>query len=169
MLDAITCQIYMLQKHIHFMLVKLLAVFLMKISINLNTICIQTCFVLSASTLMYLGGVIVTCLLILLSRAYQLIQMLLLIFFSEWLELFFLKIILLIASRIILLKICWYFLGPNLNGLFGRQSGTTAGYSYSTANKNMAVIWQESTLYDYLLNPKKVLLLISSLLFVLEI
>ncbi|KAJ8510970.1 hypothetical protein OPV22_001404 [Ensete ventricosum] len=45
--------------------------------------------------------------------------------------------------------------GPNLNGLFGRQSGTAPGYSYSTANKNMAVIWQESTLYDYLLNPKK--------------
>ncbi|KAJ8477012.1 hypothetical protein OPV22_020739 [Ensete ventricosum] len=45
--------------------------------------------------------------------------------------------------------------GPNLNGLFGRQSGTTPGYSYSAANKNMAVIWGESTLYDYLLNPKK--------------
>ncbi|XP_059596978.1 cytochrome c isoform X1 [Vitis vinifera] len=46
--------------------------------------------------------------------------------------------------------------GPNLNGLFGRQSGTTAGYSYSAANKNMAVAWGENTLYDYLLNPKKV-------------
>lgn len=46
--------------------------------------------------------------------------------------------------------------GPNLNGLFGRQSGTTPGYSYSTANKNMAVNWEEKTLYDYLLNPKKV-------------
>ncbi|CAI0378395.1 unnamed protein product [Linum tenue] len=45
--------------------------------------------------------------------------------------------------------------GPNLNGLFGRQSGTTAGYSYSAANKNMAVNWGENTLYDYLLNPKK--------------
>ncbi|KAK7256356.1 hypothetical protein RIF29_29798 [Crotalaria pallida] len=45
--------------------------------------------------------------------------------------------------------------GPNLNGLFGRQSGTTPGYSYSAANKNMAVIWEEKTLYDYLLNPKK--------------
>lgn len=45
--------------------------------------------------------------------------------------------------------------GPNLNGLFGRQSGTTAGYSYSNANKNMAVNWGENTLYDYLLNPKK--------------
>ena len=43
-----------------------------------------------------------------------------------------------------------------MNGLFGRQSGTTAGYSYSAANKNMAVVWEETTLYDYLLNPKKV-------------
>ncbi|XBJ18118.1 hypothetical protein VPH35_009363 [Triticum aestivum] len=46
--------------------------------------------------------------------------------------------------------------GPNLHGLFGRQSGTTAGYSYSAANKNKAVEWEENTLYDYLLNPKKV-------------
>ncbi|KAJ4950511.1 hypothetical protein NE237_027343 [Protea cynaroides] len=45
--------------------------------------------------------------------------------------------------------------GPNLNGLFGRQSGTTPGYSYSSANKNMAVMWEEKTLYEYLLNPKK--------------
>ncbi|KAF8411907.1 hypothetical protein HHK36_004465 [Tetracentron sinense] len=48
------------------------------------------------------------------------------------------------------------FFGPNLNGLFGRQSGTTPGYSYSAANKNMAVMWEEKTLYDYLLNPKKI-------------
>ena len=52
----------------------------------------------------------------------------------------------------------WKFAGPNLNGLFGRQSGTTAGYSYSAANKNMAVTWEEKTLYDYLLNPKKVMI-----------
>uniref|UniRef100_A0A804Q0A8 Cytochrome c domain-containing protein n=1 Tax=Zea mays TaxID=4577 RepID=A0A804Q0A8_MAIZE len=44
---------------------------------------------------------------------------------------------------------------PNLNGLFGRQSGTTAGYSYSAGNKNKAVVWEEDTLYEYLLNPKK--------------
>lgn len=50
------------------------------------------------------------------------------------------------------------FVGPNLNGLFGRQSGTTAGYSYSAANKNKAVIWEEKALYDYLLNPKKVVI-----------
>lgn len=53
-------------------------------------------------------------------------------------------------------NVAWNLAGPNLNGLFGRQSGTTPGYSYSAANKNMAVIWEEKTLYDYLLNPKKV-------------
>ncbi|XP_011005185.1 PREDICTED: cytochrome c-like [Populus euphratica] len=53
--------------------------------------------------------------------------------------------------------LCFYLSAnrPNLNGLFGRQSGTTAGYSYSAANKNRAVTWEEKTLYDYLLNPKK--------------
>ena len=45
--------------------------------------------------------------------------------------------------------------GPNLGGLFGRTSGTAAGYSYSSANKEKAVTWGEDTLYDYLLNPKK--------------
>lgn len=58
------------------------------------------------------------------------------------------------------LTLIWFLTGPNLNGLFGRQSGTTPGYSYSAANKNMAVIWQENTLYDYLLNPKKVIKLV---------
>eukprot|EP01025_Chloroclados_australasicus_P047794 TRINITY_DN5392_c0_g1_i1.p3 TRINITY_DN5392_c0_g1~~TRINITY_DN5392_c0_g1_i1.p3 ORF type:complete len:117 (-),score=8.43 TRINITY_DN5392_c0_g1_i1:288-638(-) len=45
--------------------------------------------------------------------------------------------------------------GPNLGGLFGRQSGTIASFAYSRANKDKAVIWQEETLYEYLLNPKK--------------
>jgi len=45
--------------------------------------------------------------------------------------------------------------GPNLGGLFGRQSGQAAGFAYSKANKEKAVIWKEDTLYDYLLNPKK--------------
>lgn len=46
--------------------------------------------------------------------------------------------------------------GPNLSGLFGRTSGTTAGYTYSKANKDKAVDWSEEHLYEYLLNPKKV-------------
>mmetsp|Transcript_28923 Transcript_28923/g.57813 ORF Transcript_28923/g.57813 Transcript_28923/m.57813 type:complete len:104 (-) Transcript_28923:112-423(-) len=45
--------------------------------------------------------------------------------------------------------------GPNLHGLFGRQSGLAEGYSYSTANKTSGVVWGEDTLFEYLLNPKK--------------
>ncbi len=45
--------------------------------------------------------------------------------------------------------------GPNLGGLFGRTSGSVAGFAYSKANKEAAVEWKEETLYDYLLNPKK--------------
>lgn len=79
----------------------------------------------------------------------------------------FIFIIIVMRSKFGLLK---YVAGPNLNGLFGRQSGTAPGYSYSAANKSMAVIWGENTLYDYLLNPKKVLLysLLSNLFFILS-
>lgn len=49
----------------------------------------------------------------------------------------------------------FYQQGPNLGGLFGRVSGTTEGFAYSAANKNKGVKWDETTLYDYLLNPKK--------------
>jgi hypothetical protein len=35
------------------------------------------------------------------------------------------------------------------------QSGQVEGFSYSKANKEKAVHWEETTLYDYLLNPKK--------------
>jgi cytochrome c2 len=45
--------------------------------------------------------------------------------------------------------------GPNLGGLFGRTSGTQAGFAYSKANKEKAITWNEDTLYEYLLNPKK--------------
>ena len=45
--------------------------------------------------------------------------------------------------------------GPNLGGLFGRVAGQAAGFSYSKANTESGVTWNESTLYDYLLNPKK--------------
>lgn len=45
--------------------------------------------------------------------------------------------------------------GPNLGGIFGRQSGQAEGYSYSKANVDKAVIWSEDTMYEYLLNPKK--------------
>ncbi|KAI9595274.1 cytochrome c [Syncephalis fuscata] len=45
--------------------------------------------------------------------------------------------------------------GPNLHGLFGRKSGTVEGFAYTSANKDKGVIWEEQTLFDYLLNPKK--------------
>jgi len=45
--------------------------------------------------------------------------------------------------------------GPNLNGIFGRQSGQAAGYDFSKANKDSGVTWGEDTLFDYLLAPKK--------------
>merc|ERR1712146_36235 len=45
--------------------------------------------------------------------------------------------------------------GPNLHGLFGRQSGTVAGFNYTKANKGSGVTWGEDTLFAYLENPKK--------------
>jgi cytochrome c len=45
--------------------------------------------------------------------------------------------------------------GPNLTGLFGRKTGQAPGYSYSAANVNKGITWEEDTLFEYLLNPKK--------------
>ncbi|KAL1997710.1 hypothetical protein VTN02DRAFT_995 [Thermoascus thermophilus] len=47
--------------------------------------------------------------------------------------------------------------GPALHGLFGRKSGTVEGYSYTDANKQAGVIWNEDSLFEYLENPKKYL------------
>ncbi len=44
--------------------------------------------------------------------------------------------------------------GPILNGLFGRKSGTVEGYSYSEANKNAALLWDEAVFTDYIKDPK---------------
>jgi cytochrome c len=44
--------------------------------------------------------------------------------------------------------------GPLLNGLFGRKSGTIEGYSYSPANKNSGITWDEATFRDYIKDPK---------------
>ncbi|HKG83589.1 MAG TPA: cytochrome c family protein [Beijerinckiaceae bacterium] len=44
--------------------------------------------------------------------------------------------------------------GPVLNGLFGRKSGTIEGYSYSPANKNSGITWDEATFRDYIKDPK---------------
>jgi len=44
--------------------------------------------------------------------------------------------------------------GPELNGLIGRKSGTVAGYSYSAANKESGLTWDEPTFREYIQNPK---------------
>lgn len=37
-------------------------------------------------------------------------------------------------------------IGPNLHGLFGRQTGSVKDYSYTDANKQKAIHWNEETL-----------------------
>ena len=44
--------------------------------------------------------------------------------------------------------------GPVLNGVVGRHSGSIEGYNYSEANKNSGLTWDEATLKEYLKNPK---------------
>src|SRR5437764_8117587 len=44
--------------------------------------------------------------------------------------------------------------GPVLNGLFGRKSGTIEGFSYSSANKNSGITWDEATFREYIKDPK---------------
>jgi len=46
------------------------------------------------------------------------------------------------------------FVGPNLNGLIGRKTGSEEGYSYSEANKNSGLTWDEATFKEYITNPK---------------
>ena len=43
--------------------------------------------------------------------------------------------------------------GPVLNGLDGRHSGTVADYSYSDANKNSGITWNEQSFKEYIANP----------------
>ena len=44
--------------------------------------------------------------------------------------------------------------GPELNGLDGRKSGTAEGYSYTDANKNSGITWNEATFKEYIKDPK---------------
>ena len=43
--------------------------------------------------------------------------------------------------------------GPQLNGIVGRKSGTVEGYTYSDANKTSNVTWTEDVLAKYLPGP----------------
>jgi cytochrome c len=44
-------------------------------------------------------------------------------------------------------------IGPQLNGLDGRHSGTAPSYSYSDANKNSGIVWAEATFKEYIKSP----------------
>jgi len=44
--------------------------------------------------------------------------------------------------------------GPVLNGVIGRKAGSVAGYSYSDANKNSGITWDEATFREYIKDPK---------------
>jgi len=43
--------------------------------------------------------------------------------------------------------------GPSLAGVFGRKSGTEAGFDYSPALKAAAITWDENALDKFLQNP----------------
>ena len=44
--------------------------------------------------------------------------------------------------------------GPVLNGLDGRHSGSAEGYSYSDANKNSGITWSKDQFLEYIKDPK---------------
>lgn len=44
--------------------------------------------------------------------------------------------------------------GPVLNGLEGRKSGSIEGYSYSAANKNSGITWNKDTFLEYIKDPR---------------
>jgi len=45
-------------------------------------------------------------------------------------------------------------LGPILNGLDGRKSGTIENYSYTEANKNSGIVWDDKTFNEYITDPR---------------
>jgi cytochrome c len=45
-------------------------------------------------------------------------------------------------------------IGPELNGLDGRKSGTVPDYSYSDADKNSGITWNEAQFKAYIKDPK---------------
>ena len=44
--------------------------------------------------------------------------------------------------------------GPLLNGLFGRKSGTIEGFNYTDANKNSGIVWDDAVFAEYIKDPK---------------
>jgi cytochrome c len=45
-------------------------------------------------------------------------------------------------------------IGPELNGLDGRKAGTVPNFSYSDANKNSGIVWNEASFKDYIKDPR---------------
>jgi cytochrome c len=45
-------------------------------------------------------------------------------------------------------------IGPELNGLDGRHSGSVPNFSYSDANKNSGIVWNEQTFEEYIKDPR---------------
>ena len=45
-------------------------------------------------------------------------------------------------------------IGPELNGLDGRHSGSLTNFNYSDANKNSGFVWNEATFKQYIANPQ---------------
>ena len=52
-----------------------------------------------------------------------------------------------------LLEIANIKLGPPLNGIDGRKSGTFEGFNYSPANKSSGITWSEETFPKYIRAP----------------
>ena len=44
--------------------------------------------------------------------------------------------------------------GPNLWAIFGKTSGTAEGFAYSKVMKEVAIIWDDQSINDYVENPK---------------
>jgi cytochrome c len=44
-------------------------------------------------------------------------------------------------------------IGPELNGLDGRKAGTVPNYTFSDANKNSGIVWNETNFKEYIKDP----------------
>ncbi len=44
--------------------------------------------------------------------------------------------------------------GPELNGLDGRKAGTVSNFTYSDANKNSGIVWNEASFKEYIKDPR---------------
>lgn len=47
--------------------------------------------------------------------------------------------------------------GPNLHGMFGRKAGASDGFNYSEALESSDIVWDETTLRQWLLAPAELI------------